>query len=284
MLSLIIPAFNEENMVAGTITAARDALTSAGIAHEIIVVDDGSTDGTAEAAKAAGAKVIAHSHNIGYGAALKTGIVHAQFDWIAIIDADSKYPPGELPSLLTHIPRFDMVVGARTGKDDWATFPKRCVRRLFLWVGEVVTKTYIPDVSSGMQVFRKTIALRHLGRLGNGYSFTTTLTLAVILGGGFITYIPIAYHPRVGDSHLRYFRDLLRVGQILIQTMIYASPLKIFSMIGIGCISIAFIAYAAARLFPRYTFTPPLLGLALLITGFQSLFFGIIADLILREK
>ena len=229
MISIVCPAYNESGTVGKTVASIHSTMASTGLDYEIIVVDDGSSDTTAAEANQAGAIVISHPRNAGYGAALKTGIVNARYDWIAITDSDGTYPMDLLPQLLSYIPRFDMVIGARTGKFYWHSIVKTVARLFLLWLSEFVTGKDIPDINSGFRVFRKQIAQQHLSRIGNGFSFTTTLTLAMFLEGHFIKYIPITYYPRRdGKSKVRHFRDSLRTLQVLVQAILYYNPIKLF--------------------------------------------------------
>ena len=229
MISIVCPAYNEGEAVGKTVKGIHIAMAATGLDYEVIVVDDGSTDTTAADASHAGAVVISHPRNAGYGAALKTGILNARYDWIAIIDSDGTYPIDMLPQLLSYIPQFDMVVGARTGKLYWSSTIKTVARWFFLWLSEFVTGKHIPDINSGFRVFRKQIAQQHLARIGNGFSFTTTLTLAMLLEGHFIKYIPVAYYPRSdGRSKVRHFRDTLKALQVLVTAILYYNPIKLY--------------------------------------------------------
>ena len=278
MLTLIIPAYNEEKAVADVIRSSRNVLSQMGINHEIIVVDDGSSDETAEVARMAGAVVVTHPHNLGYGAALKSGIMQAQYDWIAIVDADGTYPIDEFSALLQYIPTFDMVVGARTGEHYWGSFLKQPTRSAFLWLGEFVTGTHIPDINSGMRIFRKEIALRHFERISSGFSFTTTLTLAMTLEGCFVKYVPISYHPRTGKSHIHPLRDTLRAGQIIVQAILYYNPIKLFLIIALFAVVLSFSTAALTLLVGPHPFLFLVwAGLALALLFFA---FGLLADAI----
>jgi glycosyltransferase involved in cell wall biosynthesis len=226
--SLLIPAYNEEDCIEETIHALREVLDPTGLEYELIVINDGSTDCTAERAQAAGARVINQPANGGYGLSLKTGIRHAQYDWCAIIDADGTYPVGQLPELLQNIPDFDMVVGARTGKVYQGSLFKRLGRIALTTMVNYVVGRKIPDVNSGMRIFRKEIALAHTRRISAGFSFTTTLTLAMLLEHHFVRYIPIQYFPRVGNSKVKMGKDTLRMLQIVSSAMLYYNPLKLF--------------------------------------------------------
>lgn len=244
MLSVVIPAFNEEGAVGPTIAGVRAALAGASVEHEIIVVNDGSADRTAELAKAEGATVISHPVNLGYGRSLRTGIAAAKGDVIAITDADGSYPTDQIPKLaaLVQAGGFDMVIGARHGRH----LGRLLTRPIFRWLCQWATGTRIPDINSGMRVFKKEIAVRFWDSLGPGYSFTTTITLLALLNMYVVCYVPIEYRARVGSSKVRFLRDSLRAAQILVEAILAHNPIKIF------------LPLAAA------TFA---LGLAALITG-----------------
>jgi glycosyltransferase involved in cell wall biosynthesis len=227
-VSVLIPAYNEAASVRGTVERVRDVLDDASIEHEIIVIDDGSTDGTAEAAWMPGVRVLEHPVNAGYGRALKTGLREATSDWIAITDADGSYPIEMLPTLIREVPDFDMVVGARTGRTYRGSMAKWWGRKILETMVHFVTAIWVPDVNSGMRVFRRSIAVENIRRIGNGFSFTTTLTLAMLLESHFVRYIPIEYHPRVGKTKVKMGRDMLRTLQILVMAIIVYNPIKLF--------------------------------------------------------
>lgn len=247
-ISIIIPAKNEASAIAATIRSAREVFTAAGIAPEIIVVNDGSTDATASNAEAEGAMVINHPENLGYGAALKSGIRQASHDWIAITDADGTYPLDQFPLLLPHVPMFDMVVGARTGKYYEGGVTKQIARLLFRWLSEFVTGRRIPDINSGMRIFRRDFILSQWDHISSGFSFTTTLTLSMMLNGLFVKYVPISYHARVGKSHVRYWKDTLRSAQLIVQVSLWYNPIKLSLLLS----SMALVLSLAAAVLVRF--------------------------------
>ena len=232
MLSILIPAYNEANSILQTLDGLQKIMQTATTPYEIIVVDDGSKDDTARLAESvSGVRVVRQPTNGGYGRALKTGIRYATFDWIAIVDADSSYPLDRLTDLLTYIPRFDMVVGARTGVHYWGSWSKRISRIMLTRMVNFVIGQSIPDINSGFRIFRKDIAIKHSSRISSGFSFTTTLTLAMFLDEHFVVYVPIDYHQREGKSHVKMGRDTLRMMQILVMAILYYNPLKLFYLI-----------------------------------------------------
>jgi len=241
MLSILIPAYNEAASITSTIQQLRAVMDRTDTVYEIIVIDDGSKDDTATLAEQTGARVIRHPINGGYGRALKTGMRNAAYDWCAIADADGSYPLERLPDMLAYIPRFDMVVGARTGQHYWGSFSKRIGRLALLRLVAFVVGRKVPDVNSGFRVFRKDIALRHARRISSGFSFTTTLTLAMFLEEHFVYYMPIDYLVRAGKSHVKIRQDSLRTLQILTQAILYYNPLKLFLPVCITSVVIGLI-------------------------------------------
>lgn len=238
MLSVIIPAYNEEQAIQQTIDIIHATLTAANIVHEIIVINDGSNDRTREIVETCQQKddsihVIHHPQPGGYGYSLKKGITHARYDLIAITDADGTYPIEKFPELYRIIVEdgYDMAIGARTGPEYRGTFLKMPARRIFLWLSEYATGQKIADINSGLRIFRKDLVLKYMHTISNGFSFTTTITLAAMLNGYFVKYIPIQYHKRLGRSHIRYWRDSLRSLQIIVETILYYNPLKLFLLL-----------------------------------------------------
>lgn len=232
MISVVVPAYNEEDSVSDGVMQVRVALD--GVEHEVVVVDDGSSDATSERARAAGARVLRHPHNLGYGAAIKTGIRGASGDTIVITDADGTYPSDFIPILLKdYAGGFDMVVGARTGGQYWSSAFKSPMRLVLKWLVEFTCGRRVPDVNSGLRVFSRERVLPYLDHLCNTFSFTTSLTLAYMMTGRFVTYVPVPYHKRVGRTKVRLFRDALRTMQYIVEAIVYYNPLKMFVLLSL---------------------------------------------------
>jgi len=276
--SVVIPAVNEEAVVGAVVRQVRETMERTGRPFEIIVVDDGSTDRTAEEARQAGATVLQHPQNAGYGAGLKTGISHAQYDHVVITDADGTYPIDRIPDLIAEADRFDMVVGARQGKYYRESWRKALSRLILGAMCSFVTGTRIPDVNSGLRVFRTTLARQYFHIISQGYSFTTTITLAALSNGYFVKYIPIDYYQRVGHTRVKLVRDTLRTAQIVLQAIAYYNPIKLFLAFALGCLALAvatWIAYAVTL----YTAVGILAALwSVSVVHFIAL--GLLADLI----
>lgn len=241
--TVVIPALNEGAAVAQIVRRVRETMESTGEPFEIIVVDDGSTDNTAQEARNAGATVLQHPLNAGYGAGLKSGIARAQFDRIIITDADGTYPIERIPDLMAESNRFDMVVGARTGRYYRESIFKEPARLIFGALCSWVTGTRIPDVNSGLRVFRTSLARQYFHVISQGFSFTTTITLAALSNGYFVKYVPIEYHRRVGKSKVKLLRDIPRTTQIILQAIVYYNPIKLFLAFGLVSLALAVLCW-----------------------------------------
>ena len=227
--SVVVPAYNEELGIAESLQELRAAL--AGCDYELIVVDDGSVDGTADIARAEGAQVIQQPENRGYGASLKTGIHAAAHDVIVITDADSTYPADAIPKLVSHIDDYEMVVGARIGENVAIPLVRRPAKWLLGKLASYLAGRAIPDLNSGLRAMRRPLIERYEHLLPAGFSFTTTITLAALCRDHLVRYEPIDYRARTGDSKIRP-RHAFDFLLLILRTIIYFHPLKIFLPIG----------------------------------------------------
>lgn len=228
-VSVVVPAYNESEAIGPVMADLHAELKTKGVEFEIIVVDDGSSDGTAKAVNPAHARVISHPTNGGYGRALLTGIEAAKHDWVLMIDADGSYPPSEILKLLDFAPAFDLVIGAREGAHFWGTPTKAFLRWVYLSLASFVAGERIPDANSGLRLVRKSLVDQRALVRCLGYSFTTTMTLSFLMQGRFVKNMPIAFQARTGGhSKVKPFRDILRTLQLMTQVMIIYNPLKLF--------------------------------------------------------
>ncbi|MBI4655338.1 MAG: glycosyltransferase family 2 protein [Elusimicrobia bacterium] len=248
LISAVIPAYNEETAVGQTIEELKLALGEKTSAYEIIVVDDGSNDLTAQKAVSAGARVVTHPLNRGYGKALLSGIEQAKYEWILIIDADGSYPVEETEKLLPFIPAFDMVIGARQGPLFWGSWVKAAMRFIYLSMAEFAAGEPIPDANSGLRIFRKKALENSMPIICYGYSFTTTMTLSFLQSGRFVKFVPIGFTERIGKSKIRPVRDILRTLQLMIQVIIHYNPLKLFATLAIANLAAGFVFAAMSAL------------------------------------
>lgn len=279
-ISIIIPAYNEENAIIETINTIVSVCKSVSIStYEIIVIDDGSTDRTADMLKQCDVKIIQHPHNIGYGRSLKDGIKAANYDTIIITDADCTYPFDEMPALLTEYEKgFDMVVGARTGKHYRESWIKSPLRRILRFIVEFAAERKIPDINSGLRIFSKQKVMPMLSRLCNTFSFTTSMTLGFMMSGFFVKYIEIPYHQRNGKTKVKLVKDSLRTLQYILQAINYYNPIKLFMLFTGFCLLLScwfFIFGLTTHLKTFFYF-----GVGTALCGLMVLCFGLLADLL----
>lgn len=276
--SLVIPAYNEQNGIAPVLDQLRQIVDAAGCEYEIIVVNDGSTDGTGDVLRAyKGIRLIEHRRNRGYGAALKTGIRSARYPLIVITDADGTYPNERIPELVTLAQDADMVVGARIGENVQYSTLRKIPKWFLVHYAEWLTNSRIPDLNSGLRVFSREIVERFLSILPDTFSFTTSITVAMLMNNYVVHYEPIDYRQRVGKSKIKPIRDTLRFVQLILRTGMYFAPLKVFLPFS-GLFFLGFILTFLQDLFVRENLTDR--TLILLIAATQIAVFALLADMI----
>ena len=228
-ISVIMPARNEAQGIGPVIGRVRKALTETGHNYEIIVVDDGSEDATAECAYHAGATVLCHPYNIGNGAAIKTGIRHAKGDFLVMLDADGQHPPEDIPALLAMLKKYHMVVGAR-GAGSESSLHRNLANRIYNRFASYVCGRPIDDLTSGFRAIRAGAAKEFVSLLPNTFSYPTTITLAIVRSGYSLAYVPIKSPKRASGtkSKIRLLSDGLRFFLIIFKITTLFSPMKIF--------------------------------------------------------
>jgi glycosyltransferase involved in cell wall biosynthesis len=280
--SVVVPCFNEVGSIRTTVEGVAEVTAVRGA--EIIVVDDGSSDGSAqildeleESKDTAGLRVVRHSSNFGYGAAVKTGVRRARAELIVIIDADGTYPCDRIPDLVDAAAEADMVIGARTegtqGQALARRFAKSILRAHCSWlVGE-----RIPDMNSGLRVFRKSVAERFFKILPDGFSLTTTLTVAMMRNRYTVLFEPIAFAVRVGRSKIRPLRDTLGFIQLIVRTGMYFAPLRVLLPL-VAVLSVAFAFSLGYDIVVLENLTDK--TIILLLFAMNTALFGLLADMI----
>ena len=241
-LSVVIPAYNEENAVRSTVEEVREALEPLNIPYEIIVVDDGSEDKTLEEARASGATVDFNQVNSGYGATLKRGVRRAQHDYIAILDADGTYPAHYLPDMLAQCREQDMVVGDRGAAMKNVPLIRRPAKYVLNSLASFLAERKLNDLNSGLRVFRKTELIPFLPLLPQNFSFTTTITLCMTCNGKRLVYTPIEYRKRVGKSKIRAV-DFVNFVILVLRIIALFNPLRIFIPLGLGFFVLGFLKF-----------------------------------------
>jgi glycosyltransferase involved in cell wall biosynthesis len=223
-VTVVLPAYNEGESIGDVVAALRSAAPW----HEVLVVDDGSSDGTGRSAQEAGARVVRHPYNKGNGAAIKTAIRSAASEWIAIVDADGQHRPEDAARLIARLGEYDLVIGARDPRTQ-ATPGRRLGNAVLNWLAGYLTDRPIPDLTSGFRAARREYLLEFSHLLPNGFSTPTTTTLAFIKAGYNVAFEPIGALPRVGTSKIRFASDGAKFLLILLKVVTIFSPLRIFA-------------------------------------------------------
>ena len=222
-VSVVIPAYNEADVI-GEVVAA---LASAAAWHEIIVVDDGSRDGTGARAIAAGATVVTHPYNKGNGAAVKSGIRRASGEFVLVIDGDGQHRPDDARRVVSKLGEYDLVIGARATSTQ-ATLARKLGNAMLNGFASYLTAREIPDLTSGFRAARREHLREFLHLLPNGFSTPTTTTLAFIKAGYNVAFEPTDARPRVGTSKIKLARDGAKFFMIILKIVTLFSPLRVF--------------------------------------------------------
>lgn len=278
-VSVVIPAYNEADAIGPTLEKLQAILAGSGLEAEVVVVDDGSTDGTSGAViETAMVRLIQHPRNRGYGAALKTGIRQARYDTIVIIDADGTYPCERIPELASAIGPYDMAVGARTGENVEVPLIRRPAKWALNRLANYLSGQEIPDLNSGLRAFKRSVALRFFRLLPSGFSFTTTLTLAMLTNDYNVLYVPIDYYARIGSSKIDPIRDTVNFFSLVVRMVLSFRPLRVFVPITLILLTLggAKVVYDINA----YDFHLATSTVVLLTLTFQMIVLALIADLI----
>ncbi len=244
-LSVVIPAKNEEQGLARFLPTLRELYPEA----DIIVVDDGSTDNTAQVCKDIGVRVISHPYSKGNGAAVKAGARAARGDTIVFMDGDGQHDPQDIARLLYCMDEgFDLVVGARSGLSDQASVVRWSANNLYNKLAGWMVNSEIPDLTSGFRCVNRKKFLDFLYLLPNGFSYPTTSTMAFFRAGYSVGFVPITVASRVGSSHINLLRDGVRFFLIIFKIGTLYSPLKVYFPMAVMISGLGFINYILSNL------------------------------------
>ncbi len=274
-VSIIIPARDEEESIAKVVKEIKKFLPES----EIIVINDGSKDSTEFLAKKAGAKVLNHSIPLGYGASLKEGIRNSSKNLIAIIDGDGTYPCKSFPVLMKEIENSDMVIGARPPTK--IPFSRRPIKGILQGLANYLVGRKIPDLNSGMRIMKKEVLAKFLPLLPDGFSFTSTSTLSFLSEGYKVKFVPINYFPRKGRSKISPLRDTTQFFLLILRTVLYFNPLKIFMPLSLLLLSLGiFVLLYSALIVGKVM---DITSIVIILTSVQIGIMGVLADLIVRR-
>jgi glycosyltransferase involved in cell wall biosynthesis len=239
--SVIVPAFNEADAIASVVTALR----AGGDWHEVIVVDDGSSDQTGARAHEAGAIVVSHPYNKGNGAAVKSGVRRATGEHVLIVDGDGQHQPADAVRLVSRLGEYDLVVGARSAGTQ-ATAARRAGNAALNWLASYLAEHRVADLTSGFRAARRAQLLEFLHLLPNGFSTPTTTTMAFLKAGYSVAFEPIEARQRTGQSKIRLARDGAKFFLILLKIITIFSPLRVF-------VPVSLVTFLAGALYAAWT-------------------------------
>ena len=252
-ISIVVPVFNEQDSLNLTISQLEGLVQRNEFDFDIIIINDCSTDRCYEMLESnanPSIKVIHHKTNRGYGAAVKTGIAASSAPYVCITDADGTYPTNEINTLASYIKDdYSMIVGARTGEVVRIPLLRKFPKWILNKIANYLTEKEIPDINSGLRIMKKKDVERFFKILPDGFSFTTTITLAMLTNNLPVHFHPINYYQRKGKSKIKPFYDTLNFLQLIIRTVMYFNPLKVFIPLSCILIASAILVFLASWLF-----------------------------------
>lgn len=272
-VTVIMPAYNEASGIGEVLSGLAPMVSEHG--WEVIVVDDGSEDNTAEIAAAAGVKVLSHSSNRGYGASLATGVRAAESDVVVFMDSDGQHNPDDIVRLLEHIDSNDMVAGART-RDSHVDFHRRPGKKILRWFADYLAKEKIPDINSGLRAFKRDELVRYLHLMPQGFSFSTTSTFAMLKGGHQMKWIPIQTTKRVGTSTVKQLKHGPQTMMLMLRLTVLFDPLRVF--LPISGLFMLFATVMTALNFILYRRAVPASAVFLGISSIMIFMLGLLTD------
>ena len=280
LISVVLPVFNEVTHLEEEVTRISKALEESGLSYEIIVVDDGSTDGSGKLAETLDVRLLRFATNRGSGSARKYGTMSAHGEVVVWTDVDMTYPNDQVAELVQQLDGYDQVVGARTSEEGTVRFLRGPTKWFIRKLASYLSRTEIPDLNSGFRAFRHDVADQFLYLLPRGFSCVTTITMAFLSNGYSIRYVPIEYAPRAGESKFHWWNDTQRYLLQVVRMVLMHEPIRFFGppaailgLVGAGKMVFDLID----KDFRVGTNTIVLLGLAFALAGV-----GLIADLMVQ--
>jgi polyisoprenyl-phosphate glycosyltransferase len=280
-VSIVLPVYNEAGHLREEIDRIRSSMDASSLRYEIVVVDDGSDDGSGEALEAIeGIRLIRLPVNRGSGTARKVGTRESRGDVVVWTDVDMTYPNDRIPELVKELEGFDQVVGARTSEQGTAKALRVPAKWTIRKLAAYLANTDIPDLNSGFRAFRRDVAGQFLYLLPTGFSCVTTITMSFLANGYTVKYVPIEYAPRAGRSKFHWRKDTSRYLTQVVRLVLSYNPLRAFGPIGallgvIGLVKLGFDLTDKAWRVPTNT-------LLILFAAFQVMVIGLLADLVVR--
>jgi glycosyltransferase involved in cell wall biosynthesis len=280
-VSIILPVYNEAEHLEAEVIRVRAAMDASPYSYEIIVVNDGSTDGSAEvASRIDGIRFINFLQNRGSGSARKAGTQSARGRVTVWTDVDMTYPNDTIPQLVKELDGYDQVVGARTTEEGTVKALRVPAKWLIRKLASFLTGTKIPDLNSGFRAFRTDVARQYLNQLPVGFSCVTTITMTFLAGGYSVKYVPIEYAKRAGESKFHWYKDTRRYATQVVRMILSYNPLRIFMPLGLTLMAIGTVKLIV-DLF-QFNLHVAADTLLILFAAFQVIAIGLLADLVTR--
>lgn len=286
-LSVLLPAYNEELAIEAVLRETVDSLADEPYAFEIVVVDDASTDRTAELAEAFAAecwrcpvRVLRSPQNRGAGAARKTGVRAARGEIVVMLDADGSYPAAAIRQLLDHFPAFDQVNGARTSEQGTHRWLRRPAKWFIRQLACYLTGCRIPDLNTGLKAFKREAMLPWLWVVPDGFSCVTTMTLAFLTNGRPVAYVPVEYRRRIGRSKFHPLKDTLAYLTTVLRIVLYFRPLKVFLPAAAGLIGFGILKSIASLV---WTGSLQESDVIIFTAGFMTTMLGLVAEVVVAH-
>ena len=232
-LTVLLPVFNEEEALPAIIQEIKDVLDPHQWVYEILVIDDGSTDRSAELADSCGVRVVRKVKNSGSGSARRLGVIHAYGQIVCMLDADGSYDPSTIPEMMTYFPEYDQVNGARDKEKGTLPILRKPIKYLLRMFASYLARQHIPDLNTGLKAFKRNLMRQYLWVVPDGFSCVTTMTLAFFCNDHAVKYVPTRYRQRIGQSKFHPIKDTLKYFLTIIRIIVYFKPLSVFIPVSI---------------------------------------------------
>ena len=282
-VSIVLPVHNEAGHLGAEIDRICEAMNGSAYSWELLVVDDGSTDGSAEIGRGRDhVRVLCSARNRGAGRARRDGTEAARGRVIVWSDADMTYPNDRIPWLVEQLGSSDQIVGARTSERGTLKLMRVPAKWVIRRLATYLTRTKIPDLNSGFRAFRRDVGRQFVHQLPDGFSCVTTMTMTFLMNGYEVTYVPIDYRERAGRSKFHWWADTRRYVFQVVRMMLSYDPLRVFLPVSmfLGAVFAAKLGYDIVDKDFRPAANTILLGFAVV----QVLVVGLLADLVVRTS
>jgi glycosyltransferase involved in cell wall biosynthesis len=281
-VSIVLPVYNEAEHLEQEVARIRTAMDASPYSYEIIVVDDGSSDNSAEvAARIPNIRFLHFLQNRGSGSARKAGTKAAHGRVTVWTDVDMTYPNDTIPQLVKELDGYDQVVGARTTEEGTVKALRVPAKWFIRKLASFLAGTKIPDLNSGFRAFRTDVARQYLNQLPVGFSCVTTITMTFLAGGYSVKYVPIEYAKRAGESKFHWYKDTRRYATQVVRMILSYNPLRIFMPVGMTLLTIGVVKLFVDVIGKDFRVTSN--TLLILFAAFQVIAIGLLADLVTRS-